>query len=92
MWIIGIPLIFVLIAVLAIGAGISKALSINIMPFFSFTSLIFAIIGVINFFRSNENERKVHIVLAVISFVLFLITVGATATTGDILSWIWYHI
>ena len=92
MWIIGIPLIFVLIAVLALGASISKALSINIMPFFSFTSLIFAIVGIVNFFRSQENDRKIHIVLAAISFILFLITLGATATTGDILSWIWHHI
>ncbi len=92
MWIVSVPLIIVLVIVLGIGAGISKALSVNIMPFVSIVFLIMAIIAVVNAFRSKEENRLGHIIVAIISGFLFLITVGASVSTGDILSWIWYHI
>lgn len=92
MWIISVPLIIVLFVLVGIGAGISKALSVNIMPFFSIIFLIMAIVAAVNAFRCEEKQKMGHIIAAIVLAFLFLITVSASVTTGDILSWVWYHI
>ena len=91
-FIVGIPLFLILFVVVGIAAGITKALQINIMPVISLMCAIFAIIGIVKYFRCEESEKMTHIILAIISGVFFIFTIGSSLTSGDILSWIWYHI
>jgi len=92
MWIVSIPLILILFVVVGLGAGLSAVLDINIMPVFAILSLVFAIIGFVNIMRCNEEQRKVNIILTVISIIFFIISCCVSITGGDVLSWIWYHI
>ena len=92
MLIVAIPLFLILLIIVGIGAGINEALQVNIMPFISLICAIFSIVGLVNFFRCEESEKKTHIILAIISGIFFIFTIGSSLTSGDILSWIWYHI
>lgn len=90
MWIFSVPLFLILIIVLFLGAGIFKAMQINIMPI---VSIIFLVIGVINLALCLKKENKIiPIIFAVISIIIFVCTLGISMSIGDILSWIWYHI
>lgn len=92
MFIVAVPLVLVLFVAIGIGAGINQALQVNIMPAVSLLCAIFAIVGIVKSFSCEESQRNAHIVLAVISGILFLLTIGSSLSSGDILSWIWYHI
>lgn len=92
MWFIVIPWILILIVVVGIGAGISSALSINIMPIISFGCLILSIIFIISAFKAEEGNKAIPVIIAAIAFLFFLFTIGANVSSGDILSWVWYHI
>lgn len=90
MWIISVPLVLVFFIFLALGIGIWNA---NLMPLINIICLISAIISLVTFFKQKENEvRSIAMVIAIISIIIFLCTLGGTMTTGNIISWIWYHI
>ncbi len=90
MWLFSVPLFLILIIVLFLGAGIFEAMQINIMPI---VSIIFLIIGVVNLVLCFKKENKIiPIIFAAISIIIFVCTLGISMSTGDILSWIWYHI
>ncbi len=88
MFIVSIPIILILFVVIGLGAGIWNA---NIMPIVTIISLLSAIISIILCFREEKN-RLIPIIVAIISIIVFFCTIGGTMTTGDIISWIWYHI
>lgn len=82
-------IVFIILAILGIGR---EALQVNIMPYLSFVCVIFAIIGIIKSFTCEESEKRGHIIAAITFGIFFIITLGSSLTTGNILSWIWYHI
>ena len=87
-----VPFSLVALVLLFLTAGLYAALQVNIMPF---VSTLFAICGIISFvcaFRCEEEKRPTAIICGAVCAVAFLITVGSSVSTGDILSWIWYHI
>lgn len=95
MLIVSIPLFLI---VVICGAGIFKAMQINIMPLISILFLVVGVISFILFFKfkgKKQNERKAKIIcfiIAVLFIIIFLCTLGHSVTTENIFSWIWHHI
>ncbi len=83
----------VIAAIILCGVSVgAKIWDLDLMPFISGLSLFVSIVSCVAAFLTEDDARRAAVAVAVIGFLLFLITAGGSMTVGGMLSWIWYRI